>query len=201
MHAGRVPRSNHATVLPSLKSPLSITRVLLLIFSKSTTFTEPQMDPKAPGAVEDYVYSPLNAEKSEIRLLRLPLHMDDVLGRKMTTPLHGTLETYSLPDSKLSLVRRFSNVRKLPVFDALSYVWGENTRTHEIMIENKRLPITANLYGALRDFLKDAVWELHIWADAICINQEDLAERSSQILLMREIYHCAAEVKIWLGPS
>lgn len=41
------------------------------------------------------------------------------------------------------------------------------------------------------------VW---IWADAICIDQSKLAERSQQVQLMRQIYQSASVVLVWLGP-
>ncbi|KAI1367288.1 heterokaryon incompatibility protein-domain-containing protein [Xylaria arbuscula] len=42
---------------------------------------------------------------------------------------------------------------------------------------------------------------LPVWIDAICINQDDLAERANQVKLMRKIYHTASTVKIWLGKE
>ena len=159
------------------------------------------MNPKAPAPVDDYVYTPLNSANFEIRLLKIPYDADHILGRPNKMPLRGSLETYSLPISNLSFGQRFTRSTRLPVFVALSYVWGDPTRTHEIIVDNKIIRITANLFGALRDIQKDAFWDTSIWADAICINQYDLTERSSQIFLMREIYHSAADVHIWLGPS
>ncbi|ETS85595.1 hypothetical protein PFICI_03620 [Pestalotiopsis fici W106-1] len=40
-----------------------------------------------------------------------------------------------------------------------------------------------------------------LWADAVCINQQDLAERSQQVSLMGSIYSQANWVISWLGPS
>ncbi|OQV07916.1 hypothetical protein CLAIMM_12270 [Cladophialophora immunda] len=40
-----------------------------------------------------------------------------------------------------------------------------------------------------------------IWVDAICINQDDEAEKSRQIRLMSAIYRGATEVFIWLGDG
>ena len=40
-----------------------------------------------------------------------------------------------------------------------------------------------------------------IWVDAICINQEDLDERSQQVLVMDRIYKEARTVLTWLGPE
>lgn len=40
-----------------------------------------------------------------------------------------------------------------------------------------------------------------IWIDALCINQEDMEERSSQVKSMREIYQNAQTVRIWFGAE
>ncbi|KAF4637025.1 hypothetical protein G7Y89_g1065 [Cudoniella acicularis] len=40
-----------------------------------------------------------------------------------------------------------------------------------------------------------------IWIDAICINQEDLLERNSQVQIMDRIYRNAETTHIWLGPE
>ncbi|KAH9209562.1 heterokaryon incompatibility, partial [Leptodontidium sp. 2 PMI_412] len=40
-----------------------------------------------------------------------------------------------------------------------------------------------------------------IWIDAVCINQQDPAERSSQVGLMDEIYKGAQLVIAWLGKK
>ncbi|KAL8741454.1 MAG: hypothetical protein Q9190_005944 [Brigantiaea leucoxantha] len=45
-------------------------------------------------------------------------------------------------------------------------------------------------------------WEASlIWIDAICINQEDLTERSAQVAIMGDIYCAASKVVVWLGPT
>lgn len=38
-----------------------------------------------------------------------------------------------------------------------------------------------------------------IWADAVCINQNDVDERSSQVGIMSDIYSSAKGCQIWLG--
>ncbi len=40
-----------------------------------------------------------------------------------------------------------------------------------------------------------------MWIDALCINQDDLAERSAEVLGMDLIYSNAVEVFVWLGPK
>lgn len=59
--------------------------------------------------------------------------------------------------------------------------------------------IRLNLYEVLRQLILDG--EHHwLWIDAICINQKDLEEKSSQISMMADIYRSAQEVHTWLGP-
>lgn len=40
-----------------------------------------------------------------------------------------------------------------------------------------------------------------LWIDSICINQEDVEERNSQVKIMGDIYKNASTVVIWLGAS
>jgi hypothetical protein len=41
----------------------------------------------------------------------------------------------------------------------------------------------------------------HLWIDAICINQNDVAERNAQVALMDRIYSEAKNVCVWLGEK
>ncbi len=56
----------------------------------------------------------------------------------------------------------------------------------------------------LREILRQLRWQEAtrvLWIDAICINQDDLDERSKQILLMRPIYERASKVLCWIGEG
>jgi hypothetical protein len=58
-----------------------------------------------------------------------------------------------------------------------------------------------NLASALQ-YIRDKEEEVVLWADAICINQEDLDERSKQVqFVMDEVYKDAEEVLVWLGEE
>ncbi|KAI1845147.1 hypothetical protein JX266_008694 [Neoarthrinium moseri] len=85
-----------------------------------------------------------------------------------------------------------------PQYVALSYSWGPRTNDKTISINGQDFIATANCESALRCIRKtdDPVT---LWVDAICINQENLGERSAQVAQMREIYKQAAHVIIWLG--
>lgn len=83
-------------------------------------------------------------------------------------------------------------------YEALSYTWGSGELSCTASVNGCSLPITANLSDALR-YLREADQPRTIWADAICINQSDLEERSSQVAFMGKIYSTVRLVVIWLG--
>lgn len=85
-------------------------------------------------------------------------------------------------------------------YTALSYVWGNPTKTNSIQIDSHPFFVTDNLFNALRRiraFNKDEV--VSLWVDAVCIDQSQLEERSQQVSLMGEIYSSCKEVLIWMG--
>ncbi|KAK5700735.1 hypothetical protein LTR97_005252 [Elasticomyces elasticus] len=126
-----------------------------------------------------YVFDPLDSERQEIRLLHL-------LPGTWDEPLCCDLQVVCLDDH--------------PDYQGLSYVWGAPGTTKTVSCCGRPFEVTVNLWAALRR-LRRPHHERVIWADATCINQKDLAERSHQVSLMGEIFSRASEVYIWLGDS
>jgi hypothetical protein len=62
------------------------------------------------------------------------------------------------------------------------------------------LSISQNLAVALKH-LRYPDTSRTVWADAICINQLDYAERAQQVLMMGDIYGLAQKVVAFLGPQ
>src|SRR5208282_5570910 len=62
------------------------------------------------------------------------------------------------------------------------------------------LKLTDSLHGALRQ-IRYTDQKRRLWADQICINQEDTEERSEQVQFMNMIYKNASMVLVWLGPA
>jgi hypothetical protein len=85
-------------------------------------------------------------------------------------------------------------------YEALSYSWETSELTRCVICNGTKLPITKNLHSALRH-LRLSNSHRYLWVDAICIDQTSTAERSSQILLMREIFHDASQVIAWIGEE
>ncbi|KEZ43251.1 hypothetical protein SAPIO_CDS4947 [Scedosporium apiospermum] len=85
-------------------------------------------------------------------------------------------------------------------YSALSYVWGERSHPRTILVDGAPVPITANLFAALRRLRRDRE-PLELWVDALCINQDDVQERNHQVRLMGDVYKRADEVLMWLGEA
>lgn len=83
-------------------------------------------------------------------------------------------------------------------YDALSYVWGDQSRKIAISLDGKPFEITANLHWALQRTRDEHEVRL-VWADAICINQPDLQERSQQVAMMGSIFSNARRVLVCVG--
>ncbi|KAI0125394.1 heterokaryon incompatibility protein-domain-containing protein [Xylariales sp. AK1849] len=91
-------------------------------------------------------------------------------------------------------------ISQCPPYEALSYCWGDPNRTVSVKCNGQALGVTENLYWALQH-LRSTEEIRTLWIDAVCINQSDLAERSDQVVLMRDIFTRAERVVVWLGPA
>jgi hypothetical protein len=85
----------------------------------------------------------------------------------------------------------------VPAYEALSYIWGNPSSTHFILIEGQNMTVSQNLHAALLR-LRNRIAGRFIWADAICINQSDMSEKSEQVHLMPKIFSCAHRTICWV---
>ncbi|KAH7480438.1 hypothetical protein FOMA001_g8821 [Fusarium oxysporum f. sp. matthiolae] len=91
-------------------------------------------------------------------------------------------------------------------YEALSYTWGNpdasGDRKIDIMCNgtSHTIVISGSLHIALRELRRNNTSRV-IWADAICINQEDAKERGQQVALMGQIFSGAWQVVVWLGEE
>ena len=152
-----------------------------------------------------YQYSPLGP--NEIRLLRIK---------------HRWLS--QTPAVELTQHK----IEDCPPYIALSYTWGPSQSTRTISLNEHSMEIRENLYFFLkharcdadapgREMLYDAnLIEIesdlryllpnfgtlgHFWVDALCIDQNNIPERNSQVSRMKDIYERARKVLVWLGPA
>jgi Heterokaryon incompatibility protein (HET) len=88
----------------------------------------------------------------------------------------------------------------LPIYEALSYVWGNPKTTRTILLDSISFNVTDNLAAALRRLRKQTKKRV-IWIDAICINQEDEREKTAQVKKMGIIYENCEQALLWLGEG
>jgi Heterokaryon incompatibility protein (HET) len=125
-----------------------------------------------------YRYFPLDAGADQIRLF-------EILPGSEPARITGRLIKASLNTN--------------PVYDALSYTWGDPSITTTISLDgDQNFSVTTNLERALQDLRLEGEIRT-IWVDAVCIDQKNLAERSQQVSIMRTIYSKASLVRVWIG--
>ena len=126
----------------------------------------------------NYTYSSLD-DKDGIRLMILmPGHKDK--------PLKCTITHSSLSNK--------------PVYEALSYVWGAQDTTHTLHCNESVILVGENLFTALLQFRQHDKPRV-LWVDKICIDQDNLEERGSQVSFMDRIFKAASKVIVWLGEA
>ena len=153
-----------------------------------------------------YKYSALNESASEIRLMTL-------LPGRFEDDIFITMET-------VILTKKY-----IPHYEALSYVWGSKENPVDISVKARKtkrsksypmlgrrrrrrhkacshgtLSVTQNLATAL-PYLRKQDTPRVFWIDAICVNQQDPAERGHQVKRMAAVYSMASQVIVWLGPE
>jgi hypothetical protein len=87
-------------------------------------------------------------------------------------------------------------------FTALSYAWDPPVAPDAtIKFPNgQSLPLSRTLTHLFAT-LRGQGNRFKLWIDALCINQEDVSERASQVTIMGQVYSSAKQVLLWLGPS
>ncbi|KAI6780866.1 Heterokaryon incompatibility protein 6 [Emericellopsis cladophorae] len=107
-------------------------------------------------------------------------------------PLVGTLTHEILPTSQ--------------PYEAISYVWGSDTRCSALHLTDAQtgksgtLPLTQSIHDALMR-MRPHDESRRLWADQVCIDQDDITERGQQVKLMDVIYQSASHVLVWLGSD
>ncbi|KAJ0159780.1 Heterokaryon incompatibility protein 6, OR allele [Colletotrichum tanaceti] len=91
-----------------------------------------------------------------------------------------------------------ANIDVRPSYHCVSYVWGDALNTTDIVVGGRAFTVTTSLFSALCR-IRSSRDTIHLWADALCINQEDNEEKRLQVNMMFEIYSRCAGCFIWMG--
>jgi hypothetical protein len=153
--------------------------------SKVDNMASPDPDPEfinfyTPHNEDFYaakLYRPLNHDSDDFRLLEiLPGEGSDRVRCRLIQP-----------PVALSLK-----------YECISYRAGDTTDILEMEVDAHPFNAFATLGAALRKIRQPDRSRI-IWADQICINQNDVVERGSQVSKMRNFYERAECVIAWLG--
>ncbi|KAI8655423.1 HET domain-containing protein [Fusarium keratoplasticum] len=145
----------------------------------------------------------------DITGLTLKEHADQLPFSYFTSPMGPNGESICLVDrAKLDFYAKYNYIPR----EELRW---KNRSSREVEIGGSRVPIEENLFLCFEALLNlrkqldeasdgdndqdsDKKWP-PVWADALCINQADLAERASQVKLMGQLYRTARSVYAWVG--
>jgi hypothetical protein len=130
--------------------------------------------------------------KRELSFSHSPLSSADCLrlfdllpGQNHDSIIHGSLRQVS--------------TSPWPEYSALSYTWGPPRAAPNIIrIDGVECFVRESLRHALVALRSSTA--VTLWVDALCIDQENIVERNSQVQMMDLIYQKAQRVHVWLGP-
>ncbi|GAB1194262.1 hypothetical protein APSETT444_003506 [Aspergillus pseudonomiae] len=127
-----------------------------------------------PVRMEEFLHGyPLDCARRDIRLLTI------LPAWKSEAPMRCSLRVASLDT--------------FPEYEAISYVWGDIRERNEILLDGQTIPVPRNVRRILQR-LRYRMKRRVIWIDFVCINQDDVAEKNSQVPLMSAIYANATSV-------
>jgi hypothetical protein len=104
-------------------------------------------------------------------------------------------------DVALNIVPASIQTEQRPSYEAISYTWGDTQETIKITLNGMDSDIPHSLYSILVFLQRTLPAKSLLWADAICINQNDLEEKAIQIGLMGPIYELAELVRVFPSPD
>lgn len=134
------------------------------------------------------LYAPLDENRREIRVLKVLRPFQG--GHGGIDTVQADLVCVSLDDD--------------PSYLAISYVWGDPSivgyfESHQEGQE-RRVPYNKGVFDIISTILERDT-TLYFWIDALCINQENLNERASQVALMGTIFSRARQVVAFIGQA
>ena len=107
------------------------------------------------------------------------------------------------PDSDLNGTLRVVNLDNLPKYYAIPYTWGSAEDSKQIIVHGAAYTIRKNLWECLHALMNNfehlrGSW---LWADALCIRQDSVEEKNSQVAQIHHVFAGAEHVYAWLGSD
>jgi hypothetical protein len=136
----------------------------------------------------DREYPPLRSDRKEFRLLKI----------RPPIPSKSDISSQCLHLTHIECDLFIASRVDPPAYLALSYTWGDPNRVVPIQVNDSTQNVTLNLRTAL-EHIRHEHEDVVIWVDAVCIDQNNLEEKSDQVQIMTEIYASAKCTVVWLG--
>lgn len=127
------------------------------------------------------IYRPLCTELNQFRLLT-------ILPGKAPAIVRCLMHTMSL------------DADAIPTYDTVSYVWGDPHERSSVIVNRSILNVPHSTMAVLRR-MRRMDREHVVWIDAVCVNQNDAAERSAQVASMGKLYANGVSNLIFLGDD
>jgi len=124
-----------------------------------------------------------------------PLHIDASTNIRVLEILPADDEM-----APIACILRVIALQDSPKYTALSYVWGPPTPARNVFVNDEPFTVRENLWKFLHQARKDRR-TCAFWTDAICIDQDNVPERTHQVSMMGKIYSEAELVIAWLGTA
>lgn len=168
--------SNHSHSLPPSRDFLSVDTPQSHSTEATMMNEDEDMQSESPSTIQSDV-----ASHRDVRLLRLRSGLAD-------TPLHADIEMVNLSSPSL------------PRYDALSYSSAGDTKGHYPVFLGPYwdiIYVTRSCEKALRA-VRNSKSDRLLWVDLLCINQNDLEDKTEQVGLMHDIYSKASSVVAYI---
>lgn len=115
-------------------------------------------------------------------------------------------EVFIVPDVDFETSESPSPVSSKNIsYEALSWRWGNESKDEFAIIiktkDGERKKRVSYTLGLALKYLRYQTKPRMIWIDALCINQANFDERSSQVAMMDRLYTGASQICVWLGQD
>lgn len=151
-------------------------------------------------------YQPLGTDEIRVLYLRPSPHLDGPVKCDLNTttlgsngtPYEAVSYTWGPPFVELDQLEYWdeTDTRRL---DPYVYRGYDNTAKSVTLCGRSKM-VQSNLFDLFRRVRLADISRV-LWVDALCINQENTAERSQQVGIMAQIYQQATRVLVWLGEE
>jgi hypothetical protein len=92
------------------------------------------------------------------------------------------------------------DVLEKPLYETISYAWGETTLAGHILVDGGVINIPASAVSALQ-YMRLPDKSRTLWIDCICIDQQDEMEKNHQVALMSDIYTNSHQTLSFIGED